>query len=106
MKLLIQNAIAARVRELRDCPQDKVDNLVEQLADNISMQLATLRNQGAVTQVCETVEERLPEPVLQTQMLNAALSALSDGGSIVDAHGLFVRRLSKSISARVGGAEL
>ena len=107
MKLVIQNELAARVGEIRACstPQ-QIDVLIEQIAEKISAVLGALRSQGAVTQVCETVEERLPEPVLQTQMLNAALSALSDGGTITDAHGLFVRRLSKSISARVGGAEL
>ena len=106
MKLVIQNELAARVGEIRACstPQ-QIDALIEQIAEKISVMLSALRNQGAVTLVAETVEERLPEPVLQQQMLHAALSALSDGGTINDAHGLFVRRLSKSISAREGGAE-
>lgn len=105
MKLVIQNALAAHVGELRACSPEQIDGLVEQIAEKISTVLGALRNQGAVTLVSETVEERLPESVLQTQMLNAALSALSDEGSIKDARGLFVRRLSKSISVRVGGAE-
>lgn len=106
MKLVIQNALAAHVGELRACPPEQIDGLVEQIAEKISTVLGALRNQSAVTLVSETVEQRLPESVLQTQMLTAALAALSDGASVVDARELFVRQLSKSISARVGGAEV
>lgn len=104
MKLVIQNAISARIQELRDCPPEMVDSLVTKLAENISMQLSTLRNQVAVAEAAVAVEEQMPIPTLQTDMLKAALSAMSDAGSIVDAHGLFVRRLSKSIAANMGGA--
>jgi hypothetical protein len=64
VKLVIQNAISARIHELRDGPQDKVDSLVEKLAENISMQLATMRNQVAVAEAVVAVEEQLPIPTL------------------------------------------
>lgn len=101
MKLLIQNAIASHVAELRACDEGGIDAVVEKMATSVSVSLSALRQREPSGELVPAVLDT--NPAAESVMLCAALAALSEGTSLMTAHQLFVDRLSEGMEALKGG---
>lgn len=109
MKLIIQNAIAAHVEELRKCPELAVEGVIEKMADSISVRLASMKMEAATAGI-ELVSQPAPAPVLmlglQPILLKSALKGLADANTIPDAHRIFVAQLNRHLQGVDAAAQL